>query len=93
MAASVRYPELSNLRVYLINFRVDILVVALRVLLGASEGCITSGLMTILTMFYTRVESTQRISWAFMCNGVASIIAAFISFGVAHTKATAHPHQ
>ncbi|KAG8943135.1 hypothetical protein FRC04_003215 [Tulasnella sp. 424] len=66
---------------------------ALRVLLGASEGCITSGIMTIMTMFYTRVESTQRISWTFMCNGVASIIAAFISFGVAHTKATARPHQ
>ncbi|KAG9004374.1 hypothetical protein FRB90_010951 [Tulasnella sp. 427] len=55
--------------------------------------CITSGIMTIMTMFYTRVESTQRISWTFMCNGIASIIAAFISFGVAHTKATARPHQ
>ncbi|KAG8999160.1 hypothetical protein FRB90_012142 [Tulasnella sp. 427] len=65
----------------------------LRLLLGASEGCITSGIMTIMTMFYTRVESTQRISWTFMCNGIASIIAAFISFGVAHTKATARPHQ
>ncbi|KAG9042781.1 hypothetical protein FS837_010400 [Tulasnella sp. UAMH 9824] len=66
---------------------------ACRFLLGASESCITSGIMTIMTMFYTRVESTQRISWTFMCNGVASIIAAFISFGVAHTKATARPHQ
>ncbi|KIO24291.1 hypothetical protein M407DRAFT_213098 [Tulasnella calospora MUT 4182] len=66
---------------------------ALRVLLGASEGCITSGIMTIMTMFYTRVESTQRISWTFMCNGVASILAGFMSFGVAHTKATAHPRQ
>ncbi|KAG8905974.1 hypothetical protein FRC01_008185, partial [Tulasnella sp. 417] len=66
---------------------------ALRFLLGASEGCTTTGIMTIMTMFYTRVESTQRISWTFMCNGIASIIAAFISFGVAHISATTHPRQ
>ncbi|KIO24293.1 hypothetical protein M407DRAFT_213109 [Tulasnella calospora MUT 4182] len=65
----------------------------LRFLLGASESCITSGIMTIMTMFYTRVESTQRLSWTFMCNGIASIATGFISFGVAHTKATAHPRQ
>ncbi|KAG8926190.1 hypothetical protein FRC01_009234 [Tulasnella sp. 417] len=49
--------------------------------------------MTIMTMFYTRVESTQRISWTFMCTGIAAIIASFTSFGVAHTNATARPHR
>lgn len=67
--------------------------VALRFLLGASEGCITSGIMTIMTMFYTRVESTQRISWTFQCNGVALILSGFIAFGVAHVNAKAHPRQ
>ncbi|KIO26062.1 hypothetical protein M407DRAFT_24622 [Tulasnella calospora MUT 4182] len=66
---------------------------ALRFLLGASEGCITSGIMTIMTMFYTRVESTQRISWTFQCNGVALILSGFIAFGVAHMDAKAHPRQ
>ncbi|KIO24292.1 hypothetical protein M407DRAFT_9025 [Tulasnella calospora MUT 4182] len=66
---------------------------ALRVLLGASEGCITTGVTTTMTMLYTQVESTRRLPWTFMCNGIANIIAAFISFGVAHTKATAHPRQ
>ncbi|KAG8910516.1 hypothetical protein FRC00_008057 [Tulasnella sp. 408] len=46
-----------------------------------------------MTMFYTRVESIRRVPWAFMCNGIASIIAAFISFGVAHANATSRPHQ
>ncbi|KAG8917554.1 hypothetical protein FRC01_002376 [Tulasnella sp. 417] len=66
---------------------------ALRFLLGASEGCITSGIMTIMTMFYTRVESTQRISWTFQCNGVALILSGFVAFGVAHINAKAHPRQ
>ncbi|KAG8957529.1 hypothetical protein FRC00_003822 [Tulasnella sp. 408] len=68
-------------------------IFALRFLLGASEGCITSGIMTIMTMFYTRVESTQRISWTFQCNGVALILSGFVAFGVAHINAKAHPRQ
>ncbi|KAG8911182.1 hypothetical protein FRC00_006935 [Tulasnella sp. 408] len=46
-----------------------------------------------MTMFYTRVESSRRISWTFMCNGLASIVASFISFGVAHADPTGHPRQ
>jgi ACS family allantoate permease-like MFS transporter len=49
--------------------------------------------MTIMTMFYTRVEATQRISWTFQCNGFASIIASFTAFGVAHIRSTKEPHQ
>ncbi len=47
--------------------------------------------MTLITMFYTRLEATERLGWTFQCNGVASIIAGFISFGVAHISAKAHP--
>lgn len=68
-------------------------IFALRFLLGAPEGCITSGIMTIMTMFYTRLESTQRISWTFQCNGVALILSGFVAFGVAHINAKAHPRQ
>jgi hypothetical protein len=64
---------------------------ACRFLLGASEGCITTGVMTLITMFYTRIEATERLGWTFQCNGIASIIAGFISFGVAHISLDAHP--
>ncbi|KAG8907649.1 hypothetical protein FRB99_003111 [Tulasnella sp. 403] len=63
----------------------------LRFLLGASEGCITSGIMTIISMFYTRVEISERLGWTFMCNGLAQVISGFIAFGVAHLSKTAHP--
>ena len=49
--------------------------------------------MTIMTMFYTRVEATQRIGWTFQCNGFASIVAGFLAFGVAHINGTHRPHQ
>ncbi|KAG8893692.1 hypothetical protein FRC01_013414, partial [Tulasnella sp. 417] len=57
---------------------------ALRFLLGASEGCITSGIMTIISMFYTRVEISQRLGWTFQCNGIAQIVSSFLAYGVAH---------
>ncbi len=37
--------------------------VALRVLLGAAEGCMSTGLMIIIGMFYTRREIGERIGW------------------------------
>jgi MFS family permease len=57
---------------------------SLRFLLGASEGCITSGIMTIISMFYTRVEISQRLGWTFQCNGIAQIVSSFLAYGVAH---------
>lgn len=66
-------------------------IVACRFLLGASEGCITSGIMTIISMFYTRVEVAERIGWTFQCNGFAAIISGFVSFGVAHVDMQGHP--
>ena len=47
--------------------------------------------MTLITMFYTRVEATERLGWTFQCNGIASVLAGFISYGLAHVSAKAHP--
>jgi ACS family allantoate permease-like MFS transporter len=43
--------------------------------------------MLINQMFYTRVEMAERIGWSFACNGVAQILAGFISYGVAWAPA------
>ncbi|KAH8896144.1 MFS general substrate transporter [Thozetella sp. PMI_491] len=56
----------------------------LRLLLGASECCMNSGVMLLTPMFYTRTEIGQRIGWIIQCNGIASIISGFVSYGVAH---------
>ena len=53
-------------------------------MLGASEGCITNGMMLIMSMFYNRTEVGQRISWTMQCNGLAIILSGFLAFGVAH---------
>ncbi|KAG9007033.1 hypothetical protein FRB93_008300 [Tulasnella sp. JGI-2019a] len=66
---------------------------ACRFLLGGSESCITTGVMTLIQMFYTRLEITERVGWTFQCNGLAAIIGGFIAFGVAHIKLTVHPHR
>jgi MFS family permease len=63
----------------------------LRFLLGASEGCITSGIMTIISMFYDRTEIGERIGWTFQCNGVATILSAMVGFGVSHVGVNAKP--
>jgi hypothetical protein len=65
----------------------------LRLLLGGSESSITAGLMLVTSMFYTRKEITQRIAWSFQCNGIASIISGFLSYGVAHVNSTQKPAQ
>ena len=62
-------------------------LVVLRILLGMSEGCITPGIMLISQMFYTRVEMAERMGWVFSCNGVAQIVAGFISYGAAWAPA------
>ena len=62
--------------------------VTLRLLLGASEGCITNGVMITLPIFYNRTEIGQRISWTFQCFGIALIISGFLSFGVSHIPPT-----
>ena len=66
-------------------------VVTLRILLGASEGCITNGMMLVTSMFYNRTEIGQRISWTLQCNGVATIISGFLSYGVVHQDAGLRP--
>jgi len=66
-------------------------VVVVRFLLGASEGCITSGIMTIISMFYNRTEIGERIGWTFQCNGIGTIISAMIGFGVSHVNVNAKP--
>ncbi|KAB5593649.1 MFS general substrate transporter [Ceratobasidium theobromae] len=67
--------------------------VVLRFLLGASEGCITNGVMIVTSMFYTRTEIGERIGWTFQCNGFASIVSGFLAFGVAHADANAKPKR
>jgi len=64
-------------------------LVILRLLLGASEGCVTQGVMLITSMFYNRTEIGQRVSWAFQCNGFAQIVSGFLAFGVAHLSLNA----
>lgn len=65
----------------------------MRFLLGASESCISTGVMTLISMFYTRLEITERLGWTLQCNGVAAIVGGFIAFGVAHIKLTVTPHR
>ncbi|KUI53337.1 hypothetical protein VP1G_00812 [Cytospora mali] len=60
-----------------------------RLLLGASEGCITNGIMIILPMFYTRREIGQRLGWTIQCNGLGTIISSFLAFGAAHLRSDA----
>ncbi|KAK7998474.1 hypothetical protein PG989_006514 [Apiospora arundinis] len=64
---------------------------ALRFLLGGSEGCVTNALMLVMSMFYNRTESGQRIGWTLQGNGVSQIISGFLAFGVAHTSPTKRP--
>jgi len=64
----------------------------LRFLLGASEGCMTTGLMLVISMFYTRTEIGERIGWTYQFNGLAQIISGFISFGAFHASPTGHPN-
>jgi MFS family permease len=70
-------------------------LIALRLLLGFCEGCITPGIMLISSMFYTRMEMGERVGWAFQCNGFAQIISGFISYGAYFTppKNAANPHR
>ncbi|KDN42941.1 hypothetical protein RSAG8_06467, partial [Rhizoctonia solani AG-8 WAC10335] len=63
----------------------------LRFLLGASEGCITNGVMLVTSMFYTRTEIGERIGWTFQCNGFALIISGFLAFGVTHSEPNGKP--
>ncbi|KAG8855945.1 hypothetical protein FRB91_001465 [Serendipita sp. 411] len=60
-------------------------LIALRILLGFTEGCITPGIMLVTSMFYTRTEMGERVGWTFQCNGIAQILSGFIAFGAFHT--------
>lgn len=82
-------------QIYLKRDKTNVLltIVALRFFLGAAEGCTTAGLMLVVSMFYTRHEVGQRLGWTFQCNGLATIISGFISFGVFHANPKAHPNQ
>lgn len=61
-----------------------------RLLLGASEGCVTNGIMIILPMFYTRREIGQRLGWTIQCNGLGIIVSSFLAFGAAHLQSGAN---
>ncbi|KAL2285976.1 hypothetical protein FJTKL_07230 [Diaporthe vaccinii] len=65
----------------------------LRFLLGASEGCMTNGVMVATSMFYNRTEIGQRIGWTIQCNGFATMISGFLAYGVAHSSPTRKPAQ
>lgn len=60
-------------------------LIAIRLLLGFTEGCITPGLMLVTSMYYTRAEMGERVGLVFQCNGIASILSGFIAFGAYHT--------
>ncbi|KAJ7033817.1 major facilitator superfamily domain-containing protein [Mycena alexandri] len=60
-------------------------LMVVRVILGMCEGSITAGFMIVTSMFYTRKErATLRVGYWFLMNGVAQIMAGFISFGTLH---------
>lgn len=63
-------------------------LVALRFLLGASEICMSEGLMIVTGMFYTRREVSERIGWAYQCQGLAIVISGFLSYAFAHVSPT-----
>ncbi|KAK2608167.1 hypothetical protein N8I77_006794 [Diaporthe amygdali] len=65
----------------------------IRFLLGASEGCMTNGVMVATSMFYNRTEIGQRIGWTIQCNGFAQIISGFLAYGIAHSSPTRKPAQ
>ncbi|KAJ7872763.1 major facilitator superfamily domain-containing protein [Mycena olivaceomarginata] len=59
-------------------------LMVVRIILGICEGSITAGFLVVTSMFYTRKEQTVRVGYWFLMNGVAQIIAGFISFGTLH---------
>ncbi|KAJ6557506.1 MFS general substrate transporter [Mycena capillaripes] len=58
-------------------------LMVVRIFLGICEGTITAGFLIVTSMFYTRKEQTVRVV---LMNGVAQIMAGFISFGTLHIK-------
>lgn len=53
----------------------------------------TNGVMLATSMFYNRTEIGQRIGWTIQCQGIATIISGFLSYGVAHSSPTSKPTQ
>ena len=49
--------------------------------------------MLITSMFYTRTEIGERISWTFQCNGFALIVSGFLAFGVSHSDPSKKPSR
>ena len=48
----------------------------------------SEGLMIVIGMFYTRREVSERIGWAYQCQGLAVIISGFLSYALAHVSPT-----
>ncbi|KAJ7121937.1 major facilitator superfamily domain-containing protein [Mycena filopes] len=63
-------------------------LMVVRVVLGMCEGSVTAGFLIVTSMFYTRKEQTVRVGYWFLMNGVAQIMAGFISFGTLHITTT-----
>lgn len=53
----------------------------------------TNGVMLATSMFYNRAEIGQRIGWTIQCQGIATIVSGFLSYGVAHSSSTRKPAQ
>ncbi|EKM59641.1 uncharacterized protein PHACADRAFT_192018 [Phanerochaete carnosa HHB-10118-sp] len=54
----------------------------LRLLLGMLESCVAPILILIISMFYTKNEQAQRISWFYLMNGVSGIFGGFVAYGI-----------
>ncbi|KAH8802973.1 major facilitator superfamily domain-containing protein [Xylogone sp. PMI_703] len=59
-----------------------------RTLLGAFESCVDPILILIIAMWYRKEEQGRRISWFYICNGLASMFGGFLAYGTsfAHTE-------
>ncbi|GJE97737.1 MFS general substrate transporter [Phanerochaete sordida] len=66
----------------------------LRLLLGMLESCVAPILILIISMFYTKKEQAQRISWFYLMNGVSGIFGGFVAYGISFdTSATIAPYK
>lgn len=55
-----------------------------RILLGAFEGGLFPGLVTYLTLFYTKKELALRIAALFACSALAGACGGLLAFGIGY---------
>lgn len=66
-------------------------MLACRILLGAFEGGMWPGLVTYLTMFYTRREIALRIAVLFACSALAGACGGLLAFAIGYLDGTSVP--